>query len=234
EYKGSINPFRGIEVLPDSDVVKYLAATIELKDAPVGKRLRLCFDYLQSPDLDVSMDAYREFAKADYKDYRDMAKSLPADTLAGWLQDPKTPPYRYGLYCSLLGHCGNPKKHGDLLRGMLDDPQKRMGSGVDGMLASYVMLRPKEGWKYIQDVLNDTKQDFMVRYAFLRTLRFFWEYRTDLVSRNDVVQGVCLVLAHHDMADFAIEDLRRWNRWELTDRVLDLFGKETHNVPVIR
>jgi hypothetical protein len=36
------------------------------------------------------------------------------------------------------------------------------------------------------------------------------------------------------MADFAIEDLRKWQRWELSDKVLDLFDQETHNVPVIR
>src|SRR5439155_10200276 len=101
-----------------------------------------------------------------------MAKKLPADTIGKWLQDPKTPPYRYGLYASLLGHCGEPAKHGKLLRALIDDPEKRRGSGIDGMLASYVMLQPKAGWDYVRDILNDGKQDFLMRYAALRTARF--------------------------------------------------------------
>jgi hypothetical protein len=42
------------------------------------------------------------------------------------------------------------------------------------------------------------------------------------------------VLAHPDMADFGIEDLRKWRRWEYADRVLGLFGKESHDAPVMR
>ena len=49
---------------------------------------------------------------ADYKDYHEMAKHLPADKIAKWLQDPNTPAFRYGLYASMLGHCGT-EKHGD-------------------------------------------------------------------------------------------------------------------------
>jgi hypothetical protein len=33
-----------------------------------------------------------------------------------------------------------------------------------------------------------------------------------------VVDGLGLVLAHPDVADFAIEDLRKWQRWEMTDK----------------
>ena len=55
------------------------------------------------------MDAYKEFANADYKEYRPMAKNLSADKLAKWLQDPDTAQFRFGLYASLLGHCGTEK-----------------------------------------------------------------------------------------------------------------------------
>jgi hypothetical protein len=233
-YKDKIDPYRGVEVPPGSDLVSYLKKALTLKDRPLAERLRLCFDYLNSPDLDVALDAYREFAKADYKEYRELSKSLPADRIAQWLQDPKTPPYRYGLYASLLGHCGDPQKHGKLLRSLIDDPEKRRGSGIDGMLAAYVMLQPKEGWAYLQNLLKDGQQDFLLRYAGLRTARFLWAERPDLVPRTDLVAGVSTVLDHPDMADFAIEDLRKWQRWEAADRVLDLFTKESHNVPVIR
>src|SRR5260370_28321202 len=163
----------------------------------------------------------------------EMAKKLPAETLANWLQDEKTPPYRYGLYASLLGLCGT-AEDGKLLRKMIDDPGKRKGSGIDGMLVGYVALKPKEAWKLITDLLKDSEQDFLMRYAGLRTTRFLWEQRPDLLSKKDLAEGVALLLDHGDMADFAIEDLRKWQRWEMTDRILALFGKKSHDVNVVK
>jgi hypothetical protein len=232
-YKGNLDPYRGVEVQPGSDLVKYLEGAIKMQDAPQPERLRYCFEFLNSTDFDVAMDAYREYAKADYKDYAEMARKLPADTIAAWLRDPKTPPYRYGLYSSLLGHCGN-AEHAKLLREMIEDPEKRKGSGIDGMLAASIMMQPKEGWSYLLDKLKDTRQEFMFRYACLRTLRFLWDQRPDLVGKKEIVAGVAEVLRQPDMADFAIEDLRRWQRWEMTDQVLDLFNQKSHQIPVVK
>ncbi len=232
-YKGTLDPYRGIEVQPNSDLLKYLEGAVKHQSSPPAERLRYCFDYLNSADFDVAMDAYREFAKADYKEYAGMAKKLPPDVIAGWLKDPKTPGYRYGLYSSLLGHCGG-KEHAKLLRSMIDDPEKRKGSGIDGMLAAYIMLEPKEGWQYLQDMLKNDKQEFMFRYACLRTLRFLWDQRPDLISQKELVHGMASVLTQPDIADFGIEDLRRWRRWEMTDQVLNLFGQKSHSLPVIK
>jgi len=233
-YQGNIDPYRGVELVKNSNLVEYLMKSLALKDQPIGKRLRHCFDYLDSVDPDVALDAYREFARADYIDYRDMAKSLPADKVAGWLQDPKTPPYRYGLYASLLGLCGDSKKHGDLLRSMVDDPKKRTGSGLEGLMAGMLMLQPKEGWVYLENLLKDEKEEFLVRYAGLTTLRFFWSSRPDVFPKEQLARGACLTLVHSDMADFAIEDLRKWHQWELTPRVLALFDEDSHNLPVVK
>jgi hypothetical protein len=232
-YKGNLDPYRGVEVQPKSEIVEYLEGAVKLEKGPAPQRLRYCFDFLNSADFDVAMDAYREYAKADYKEYKDMAKKLPPDVIAGWLKDPKTPAYRYGLYASLLGHCGG-AEHAKLLRSMIDDPEKRKGSGIDGLLAAYVMLQPKEGWVYVQDMLKNEKHEFMFRYACLRTLRFLWDQRTDLVSQKEIVHGMSLVLGQPDMADFGIEDLRRWQRWEMTQPILNLFGQKSHNIPVVK
>jgi hypothetical protein len=236
-FKGNIDPYRGVEIQPGSDLVRYLKGALKVKDRPIGERLRYCFDYLQSPELEVSLDAYREFAKASYDEYRGMAKSLPAGKIAGWLRDAKTPPYRYGLYASLLGHCGN-LKHANLLHTMLTDG-RRQSSGVDGIMAGFVMLLHKEGktadgLHYLKSVLADRKQEFMMRYAALRTVRFFWDTRTGVFSHKDLAGTVALLLDHPDMADFAIEDLGKWGRREMTGRVLGLFNKESHNAPVVK
>jgi hypothetical protein len=232
-FKDQIDPYRGVEVQAGSELVDYLKGAAKLKDAPLGDRLRYSFRHLNSPEFEVAMDAYREFARTDYKDYMKMAKKLPAATLAKWLQDEKTPPYRYGLYASLLGLCGT-AEDGKLLRKMIDDPEKRKGSGIDGMLVGYVALQPKAAWKYITGLLKDTEQDFLMRYAGLRTVRFLWEQRPDIFPKKVLAEGVALLLDHGDMADFAIEDLRKWKRWEMTDRILALFGKKSHDVNVVK
>jgi hypothetical protein len=233
-YKGDINPYRGEEVVPGSKLLDYLTDALNIKDQAIGKRLRHCFDFLNSSDLAVSVDAYREFAKADYDQYKDIAKELPAATLAGWLQDEKTPNYRFGLYASLLGHCGESKKHGDLLKSMINDPRQRMGSGLDGMMAGYVLLQPKEGFACLEEALTNDQEEFHFRYAALRTLRFFWEFRPDVLSKEKVIKAFSVAAEHTDIADFAIEDLRTWKAWNLTDKVLDLFGKESHSHSTIK
>ena len=232
-FKDQIDPYRGVEVQAGSELVDYLKGAANLKDAPLGDRLRYSFKHLNSPEFEVAMDAYRDFARTDYKDYMEMAKKLPAETLAKWLQDEKTPPYRYGLYASLLGLCGT-AEDGKLLRRMIDDPEKRKGSGIDGMLVGYIALQPKEAWKYITDLLKDQDQDFLMRYAGLRTARFLWEQRPDILPKKDLAEGIALLLDHGDMADFAIEDLRKWKRWEMCGRILELFGKKSHDVNVVK
>src|SRR5438132_13607095 len=149
------------------------------------------------------------------------------------LQDPNTPASRYVLYTSMLAHCGT-AKHGELLRKMLEDPQKRVSTGVDGVLAGYTMLQTKEGWEYTRSILKDPAKEFMLRYAALRAARFFWDSRPDIIPQKELVAGVQLLLDQSDIADLAIEDLRKWNRWEMCDKVLELQDKKSHDVPIIR
>ncbi len=232
-FKGKIDPYRGVAVKADCDVAGYINGALKVKGKKPGERLAFFFKYLDSPELEVSMDAYKEFGNADYKDYKDMAKDLPPDTLAKWLKDPSTPAYRYGLYASMLGHCGK-TEHAKLLRSMLDDPEKRLVTGSDGILAGYIMLQPKEGWDYVRSILKDDKKEFTQRYAALRTARFFHDSRTDLITKKQVVAAIALLLDQSDIADLGIEDLRKWGCWDMTDSVLELYGKKSHDVPIIR
>lgn len=232
-FRGKIDPYRTVPVVKDGGTAKYLLGALEHKDEPIGKRLRFFFDYLDNPDLEISNDAYKEFGNADYKDYKDMAKELPAERVAGWLKDEKTPAFRYGLYASMLGHCGKPE-HAQLLRKMLEDPAKRLGSGVDGMLAGYVMLKPKEGWSYTRAILKDGKKEFMIRYAALRAVRFLWDSRPDLVSRKEMKEGMGDLLKQSDIADLAIDDLRKRQCWDMTDEVLGLRNTKAYAIPIVR
>ncbi|HYV37058.1 MAG TPA: hypothetical protein VE988_15230, partial [Gemmataceae bacterium] len=233
-FKDNINPYRADEALPGNVLLDYFTSLMKLNDEPVTKRLRFCFDYLNSTDQAVSMDAYREFQKADDTDIRIVAKQLPAQAIVGWLSDPNTPTYRLGLYALLLGHCGNPKTHGDLLYSLIDNPKKREIAGIEGIMAGYVMLQPQEGWIFLQKILQSDKADeFNERYGALNTLRFFWDNRHDALSKQQILQGVTLALAVPDIADFAMDDLRIWKQWDMTDKVLDLFKKPSHDSPII-
>jgi hypothetical protein len=43
-----------------------------------------------------------------------------------------------------------------------------------------------------------------------------------------------VLLDQPDVADLAIEDLRKWQVWDLADRILALKDKEPHNIPIIK
>jgi hypothetical protein len=233
EFKNGIDPYLGIAVKKDSDIAKYLKSALELRDEKQPKRLRFFFDYLDNEDSEISNDAYKEFAKADYADYQEMAKSLPADKIVRWLTDEKTQAYRYGLYASLLGHCGK-EKDAEVLRTMLDNKDKLLGAGVDGILAAYTMLKPKEGWDFIAVNMRDPSKHFMIRYNALKAVRFFWTFRPDLAKKKDMVEAVASLIEQEDLADMAIEDLRRWKCWELADRILALRTHKVYETPIIR
>ena len=147
-------------------------------------------------------------------------------------RDPKTPSYRLGLYASLLGHCGN-AEHAKLLKKLIDDPETRRGGGVDGIMAGYVMIDPAN-WSTVEQIMLDSKQDFQLRYSAFRTAKFFWDIRPDLVSKTKLDKSVSDLTEDRDMSDFAIDELRRWQRWEHTKDILGLFDKKSHNLSVIK
>ncbi len=232
-YKGAIDPYRGVPMKSGNDIVRYLQGALVVRDKDVPIRLRYYFDFLDNADIEIANDAYKNFANADERDYQRMAKTLPADRIAHWLEDPSTPSFRFGLYASMLGHCGT-EKHAAILRRMLDDAQKRLSAGVDGMLAGYTMLKPAEGWPYIRAILGDASKEFTLRYAALRAARFFHGKRPDLVDRKKVVEGVCLLLDDPNIADLAVDDLRQWGCWDAADRVLGLFDRPAFAASVLR
>src|SRR5437763_2748044 len=49
-FKGKIDPYRGVPVPADSDMVKYITGALEVKDKNVAARLRYYFDYLDDKD----------------------------------------------------------------------------------------------------------------------------------------------------------------------------------------
>jgi hypothetical protein len=221
---GKIDPYRGIPVKKNSNLPTYLAGILKVKDEKPAKRLRFYFDYLNHPEPEIAYDALQEFSRSEYKDDREMAARLPGDRLAVWLRDPKTPRHCIGLFAFLLGHCSqNKEQDARLLRICLNEDLR---TGIDHVLLGLVLLQPKQGWQEVLNLLRDPSADFLRRYAALRAVRFLKEQRPDLVSAEELVKGVTVLVDQPDITDLAIEDLRKWKCWDLTDRILALQSRQ--------
>ncbi len=116
---------------------------------------------------------------------------------------------------------------------MLDDPTSRASGGLDGILAGYVLLDPKNGWKAVDGFLAKPSYSFNVRNAALRTARFFWDNRLDVVDKDTITTSVCQLLDQSDIADFAINDLLRHGEWSPLERILALDTEPSHNIAII-
>ncbi len=229
----TIDAYRGDEIRAKSKLPDYLEEARKLQGSPLQDRLLFYFKHLEDDDLFISSDAYMEFGNADYKDVKELAKKLPADTLVKWLKDANTPPSRYGLYGMLLGHCGK-AEHAATLKKLVVEPDNAFSLGLDGMLAGYVLLDPKDGWEVLSNIAADRKREFTTRYAALRTVRFFHDSRPDVASADKVLAAMKSLAEQDDIADIAIDDLRKWQQWDQTEYILGLAGKESHSDPLVK
>lgn len=227
---GDVDPYRGVVVATDSKLPEYVKGALAVKQKDAATRLRYFFDYLESPEIEISADAYNEFAVAEYKEVAELAPKLPTDTLLKWLKDPNTRASRFGLYGLLLGHAQKDQdKLAAEVRKLLDAPESKFTSGLDGMLMGYVLLDKKAGYEYLLKLVSDPNKEFLVKHSGLKTLRFFWEYRPDVLTKKQILDGMSALLTHPDLADMPIDDLRKWKAWEMTGEVLKYAGKESHN-----
>ena len=113
------------------------------------------------------------------------------------------------------------------------DSGERTLAGYDGILSGYIQLRPREGWSQVLNLLRDGDKPFPVRFAALRTLRLYHGWKPE-ESQTHVLQGLTALITQGDLADLAIEDLRRWQMWDLTPQVLASFGRKDFSSPIMR
>jgi hypothetical protein len=229
---GKLDTTFGVPATPA--VVEYLKAVAKLDDADPVAKLGYFFKHLDSPDADVAADAFFEFARAADADILKAAKQLDPAKARKLLADPNTPAERLGVFAFLLGVSGGPADAA-FLAGMLNENPltERSASAFGGLLAGYVLLAPKDGWAFTHVVLGDAKRAYSVRLSAIGTVRFFQATRGN-ESKAEVLKCCAALLPHGDLADQAIEDLRRWGYWDLTTDVLAQFGKPTHDAPIVR
>lgn len=231
---GDVDPYRGVAVGTDSKLPEYVRGALDVKGKDNVTRMKFFFEHLESPDLEISGDAYNEFAVADYKEVSELAPKLSPVTLMKWLKDPNTRASRYGLYGLLLGHCGSDADAKEM-RKLLDDPDRKFSSGLDGMLMGYVLLDKKNGYDYLMKLIANRENEFLVKHAALKALRFFWEYRSEVLTKKQILDGMAALMGDKEISDMPMDDLRKWGAWEMTGEVLKYAKVPAHNdLPINR
>ncbi|MBX9582059.1 MAG: hypothetical protein K2X87_17275 [Gemmataceae bacterium] len=229
---GQLDPSYGLPSTPA--VAAYLKAVAALDPADPAKLHGFYFGHLDSADPAVAEDAFREFARAADGDILKAAKHYHPAKLRRLIADPNTPADRLGVFAFLLGACGT-AADADFLAGLLkpNPPAERASAAFGGLLAGYVLLAPKAGWAFAAEVLGDPKRGYAERLSALGTVRYFQATRA-ADCKAEVLRCCGVLLPHGDLADQAVEDLRRWGYWDLTVEVLAQFGKPTHAAPIVR
>ena len=229
---GNLDPTFGVSAPPG--VAEYLKTAATLTDTDPVKKLGFYFKHLDSSDATIAGDAFLEFARAADAEILKAAATFDAAKVRKLIADPNTPVERLGVFAFLLGICGKAEDAAFLGAMVKANPLSDRGSAAfGGLLAGYILLNPKDGWTFTAAVLADEKRGYSERLSAIGTVRFFQATRA-AEYKAEVLRCCAALLPHGDLADQAIEDLRRWGYWDLTKDVLAQFGKPTHAAPIVK
>ena len=110
---------------------------------------------------------------------------------------------------------------------------ERVQDSLGGHLAGLAALDGDRGWKHVTAVITDPTRQYAERLAAINTLRYLQGTHRDGV-KPQVVACYKTLMTQPDLADLAIEDLRRWGYFDATAEVLALFDKPTHTGRLVR
>lgn len=214
----------------------YVLKVTELPDDGLA-RLKYFQDFLQSDDPMLSRDSYDEFAITPYAIVQSLKPFMNHAELVKWIQEPEMPADRKRLYLTMLGVCGS-ESDVPMLEKMLTSTEPSSRSGLDALVACYLILAGEEGLGLVNKQFLANKQaPYADTYAAIMAIRFHGT-ETDKIARSALVKSLHLVLDRKDLADLVIPDLSRWGDWSQIDRLVNLFveAEEDNNwvrVPVV-
>jgi hypothetical protein len=227
-----IDPYRGVPV-QHTDVVAYLQKALALDPMDRTAQLRFYFDYLEHPEPTIATDAFLEFAKATDPEIGKVAPSLRPERLRHWIGEKTTPAERLGMYAYLLGACGNAEDGSKLRLMLFDEKDERVSMAYAGILSGYLHLEPREGWKLVNDALADGRRPLQQRLSIVSSVRFSYGTQPEKY-RAQALQAFRTMLVQGELADLAVEDLRKKQLWDLTGEVLALSGRKGFDAPIMQ
>jgi hypothetical protein len=230
-FKGEFDPFRGVP-LKDADSMEYVRKVMKLDPKDVTGNLQFFFRYLECSDTEIARDAFLEFAKASDQEIAQVAGKLDPEKLHRWLNNDRTPAERLSVYALLLGACGT-DADARFLHTLLEKNNERTINAYDGILGGYIHLKPREGWDLAYELLRDGRKSLPVRLAVARTVSFFHGARPK-ESRENVLKCLDAMISQGELADIAVEDMRRWEIHDRTRDVLGLYGKKGYDAPLMQ
>lgn len=229
--KDRIDPYDGRPVR-SKEALEYLRVALEKHRQGKVAALLHHAAFLDHPDPVLAEDAYLEFARAKDDEVGEAARQLPPRRFRKLIEDPRTPAERLGLFAFLLAGSGD-LNQAEFLKDHAARRDARTLQALDGFLCGYMTLRPMEGWALAETMLADRKENFAARYAVLRAIRFHYNWKPK-ENRPAMLRALAGLLRDPEYADLAVEDLRKWQVWDLTPQVLDLFGRPEHDAPITR
>lgn len=190
---------------------------------PRPERLAFYANYLEDEDIDVAIDAWTEFASADFEHITPIVDRLPHERLSAIMSGTRDKtillksPEWLGLYGMLLGLCGNDtdaQTLEDLVLAPNDSPDMPR-LGIDGVMGGLMLLRGEEGLEtLIEHVVNNPQAPIDEHLAVRNACSFMWSYgneRVALARLEDVVRGY---LHEPLLTAVVLTDLARWKDWE--------------------
>ena len=231
--KRNIEASRGVLADAQGETERFIRGALALRDKSQPARTRYAVDFLGSSCSEVAFSARIEVERASYADLRKVAEKMQPGPLVKALQNSKTSYDQCQTFAMLLGHCGS-KQDAVVLRKLIDDCVRNNKSIAPGYLFGYVLLEPVAGWEYVTKLSVKKDQTFLQRYTALWTIRRLAEDRPDIHDMKKCTEAMVRIFEVPDLADYAIEELRRWKRWEHCDAILALAGKRAYDTAVMR
>jgi hypothetical protein len=230
---GTIDPIVGLEMDAVGETERFVRGALALKDKSGAGRAAYAVDFLLSPNNGVSNSAAVELGRLGRADFRKVAKTSRPDRWVEALKNDKTEPAQLAVCAMLLAHCGE-KQHAVVVRRLLDDPKRSGGSTRSELFLAYVLLDPEKGWPLVAETPHQKGATFMDSYAALKAVRAVYSEYKDVIPEKKSLAAIASLLEVTALADFAVEDMRRWQRWEYCDAILQMPAKKGFDRPIIR
>lgn len=213
-------------------MVRYLNDLASRRDQPEKTLFAFFADHLDDADADVAADAFLELTRAPDTEVAAIARQISPNRLRRLLLDARTPNENRGFLALLLACVGEASDVQTIKKLLSQTPADQQGNRR-GLLAAYVVLNPREGWPMVLHYLTDDRSTFLDRHTALAVVIFFKNWQRQ-INRQQILQGFRAAVSDADLADLAIEELRRSRWWDLTEVILHQYDQPTHDLPLIR